>query len=129
MVNDSKGQISLELVLLIGLVFVIVMAIAPYIGENIELNQVMSAARMGFINASNDIAYNGTGNAIQFKNMTFNNGTIKLTFYSKKELTQDNIDYIQSRTLNEISKMLNTNVTNGSVKGRYTYTLILNNVV
>ena len=36
----------------------------------------MSAAKIGFIDASNDIAYNGTGNVIRFNSMTFSNGVI-----------------------------------------------------
>lgn len=50
---DARGQISLELVLVVGLIFVIVMAIASVVGEDNELNQAMGAARSGAIEAAN----------------------------------------------------------------------------
>lgn len=50
---DTRGQISLELVLVVGLIFVIVMAIAGVVGEDNELNQAMGAARSGAIEAAN----------------------------------------------------------------------------
>jgi uncharacterized protein (UPF0333 family) len=50
---DTRGQISLELVLVVGLIFVIVMGIASVIGEDNELNQAMGAARSGAIEGAN----------------------------------------------------------------------------
>ena len=50
---DTRGQISLELVLVVGLIFVIVMAIAGVVGEDNELNQAMGAARSGAIEGAN----------------------------------------------------------------------------
>lgn len=120
MSNDSRGQISVEFVLLIGLVFVLVLAFVPYIGKNMEQDNVMSAAKLGFLDASNDIAYNGTGNTIKFGNMVFNeNGTITLTFYSLTQLSSGNKVYIQNKMLNSIAKTLNTNVNGSKVKGAY----------
>lgn len=50
---DVKGQISAEFVLVIGLVLIIVLGIVSFLGEDNELNQVMSAARSGAIEGAN----------------------------------------------------------------------------
>lgn len=50
---DFKGQITLEFVLLIGLILLIVMGITSYIGEDVELSQAMAAARSGATEGAN----------------------------------------------------------------------------
>lgn len=125
--SDSKGQISVEWVLLVGLMVVIVLAVAQFIGPNLEQDEVMSAARIACIDASNDIAY-VTGNVIKFNNMTFNNGTITVTVYSKKALSLNNATYIQNEMLNNIAEALNTNIVDNTVQGRYTYKITVNNI-
>lgn len=50
---DAKGQISVEFVLLIGLILLIVMGIASFFGEDNELNQAMTVARSGAIDGAN----------------------------------------------------------------------------
>ncbi len=50
---DIKGQTSIELVLLIGFILVLVIGIATFFGYDVELNQVMSAARSGAIEGAN----------------------------------------------------------------------------
>ena len=127
MLNESRGQLSVELVLLIGIVIVITLAILQFIGPSLEQDKVMSAAKIGCIDASNDIAYNGTGNVIRFNNMTFNNGTINLNVYSKKALNSTNISYMNNKILSNIAQALNTNINDDTVQGRYTYKVVINN--
>ncbi len=50
---DTEGQTSIELILLIGFVLVLVLGIASFFGDNIELNQAMAAARSGAIEGAN----------------------------------------------------------------------------
>gem|GEM_PF-1569665 len=128
MLNESRGQISVEIVLLVGLALIVTLAIAQYIGPSLEQDKVMSAARIGCIDASNDIAYNGTGNVIRFNNMSFSNGIIIVNIYSQKSLNSTNKNYIQSKMLNNIAQALDTTVVSNTVKGRYTYRINITNV-
>jgi uncharacterized protein (UPF0333 family) len=50
---DRKGQITLEFALLIGFILLIIMGITSYLGEDVELNQAMAAARSGAIEGTN----------------------------------------------------------------------------
>ncbi|MGZ7068772.1 MAG: hypothetical protein ACXVHT_10740 [Methanobacterium sp.] len=50
---DIHGQITIEFILLIGIILVLVMGMSSYIGENIELIETMSAARSGAIEGAN----------------------------------------------------------------------------
>lgn len=129
MLNDKKGQISVEIVLLVGLSLIIVMALSTYLGEDIELNSVMAAAKTGSIDASNDLAYNGTGNVIRFNNMTFDDGTITVRMYSKKQLSSNDITYIQNKALQYIGNTLNKPVNSNTVEGIYDYRVfVVNNI-
>lgn len=49
---DVKGQISIELVFLIGLILLLVLIIASFFGEDVELNQAMAVARSGAVKGS-----------------------------------------------------------------------------
>lgn len=50
---DAQGQVSMELVFLTGFIMIIVVGITSYIGEDVELNQAMAAARSGAIEGAN----------------------------------------------------------------------------
>lgn len=50
---DARGQVSIELVLLTGFIMVLAMGLTSYIGEDIELNQAMAAARSGAVEGAN----------------------------------------------------------------------------
>jgi len=121
MLIDNKGQVSVEIVLLVGLSLIIVMTLVPYPGEDTELNTVMAAAKMGSIDASNDLAYTGTGNVIRFNNMSLTNGTITVRIYSKKQLSSNDRSYIQNKALQYIGNALNKPLINNTVQGRYNY--------
>lgn len=66
---DTKGQMSLEFVIMAGIIFVIVMSMAPILGNEIELNQAMGAARSGATAGANVDSF-----AI-YPDNTFNNYT------------------------------------------------------
>jgi len=50
---DAQGQVSIELVFLTGFIVIIVMGITSHLGEDVELNQAMAAARSGAIEGAN----------------------------------------------------------------------------
>ena len=126
--REYKGQISAEFVLLTGFILVVAIIIASQAGSSLELDQVMSAAKTGAIEATNDLAYNGTGNLIRFQNITFKDGKITITVYSKKRLTDDEKNYIKRKVLESIGEALGKQVTGDTVKGRYNYTVEVVNV-
>ncbi|BAW31250.1 MAG TPA: hypothetical protein PLO64_01725 [Methanothermobacter sp.] len=126
--REYKGQISAEFVILAGFILVVAIIIASQSGSSLELDQVMSAAKTGTIEASNDLAYNGTGNLIRFQNITFKDGKITITVYSKKRLTDDEKNYIKRKVLESIGEALGKQVTGDTVKGRYNYTVEVVNV-
>ncbi len=80
---DARGQISLELVLVVGLIFVIVMGIAGILGEDNELNQAMGAARSGAIEAANvnsfaDLSSNAFDNYTSSKSRLLGTTSVKI---------------------------------------------------
>lgn len=50
---EIKGQVSIELILIIGFILLIILGIGSFIGTDNELNQAMSAARSGAIEGAN----------------------------------------------------------------------------
>ena len=50
---EIKGQISIELILIIGFILLIILLIGSFVGTDNELNQAMSAARSGAIEGAN----------------------------------------------------------------------------
>lgn len=52
-IMDIKGQISIEFIFLVGIILIITVGFTSYIGEDLELIQVMSCARSGAIQGAN----------------------------------------------------------------------------
>lgn len=129
MIKSIEGQISAEFILLMGFILIVVVLVASYVGENSEMNNVMAAAKIATVTASNDLAYNNTGNVIRFNNMTFDDGKITVTVYSHKALTPENKNYIKKKILYSISNILGVNVVDDSVQGKYSYTVIVENTI
>ncbi|HML05229.1 MAG TPA: hypothetical protein VK426_05605 [Methanobacterium sp.] len=50
---DVQGQITMEFVLLVGIIFPVILGICVYIGDDAELSQSMAAARTGAMEGSN----------------------------------------------------------------------------
>lgn len=126
MLKDGNGQISVEYILLVGLVLVIVLTFAGPIGTILETDQAMDSAKAGILNATNDIAYNNTGNIFRLEGMSLNNGTLTANIYSMKTPSESNKEYIQSKAINTIAQTLNKPVEGSKVVGNhYNYTVTL----
>lgn len=127
MLEDSKGQISVEFVMLIGLMLVLILPVISIFGQNNEVTTAMSAAREGVTNASNDLAYTEEGNVIRYNSMTFNNGNIRINVYSEFPLSSDNVTYIQTKALNNINNSLSVISSSDTMvqTKRYTYTVTI----
>jgi len=52
---DVRGQISVELVLIVGIIVVIVLVFASFLGDQNEQNNIASATRMGAVNATTQL--------------------------------------------------------------------------
>jgi len=50
---DIQGQISIEFVLIAAFMLIIVLSVAPILGNDVELTQAMGAARSGAISGAN----------------------------------------------------------------------------
>ncbi|WP_424355645.1 hypothetical protein [Methanobacterium sp. MBAC-LM] len=68
---ELKGQVSLELIMIIGFILILILGIASFLGTDNELNQVMSAARSGAIEGAN------TDSFAIYPEETFKNYTIE----------------------------------------------------
>lgn len=127
--NDNRGQLSLEYILLLGLVLVLVLAIVAPLGKGVETDQAMAATKNGIINATNQLAYSNTGNIFRVNKINFNNstGAISATVYSMKSPTGTEKTFVQTHTLSTISQTLNKPISGNSVLGsNYNYTLTIN---
>jgi uncharacterized protein (UPF0333 family) len=133
MLTDSKGQISAEYVLLIGLFLVIILVVAASFGQSNEVNLALSTAREGVINASNDIAYSGSGNVVRFNTMSFNKdtGVITVNIASEYPLSGTDITNIETTAIKNmkagLSEVVNSSDTSVQTK-RYTYTIKIINI-
>jgi len=132
MLKESRGQISAEWVLLVGLFLVLVMGVAVYYGQSNEVTVALAAAKGGFIDAANNIAYNGSGNTIRINSMSFNNGVITVKYYSTTPLNSSSILTIQKTMLSDIASAVGYPYTAGSGSdpgyvqtNRYKYTVTL----
>ena len=54
---DGKGQISIEFVILVGIILLIILGITTFFGNDVELNQDMAAARSGAIEGANSDSF------------------------------------------------------------------------
>ncbi|MGB9978013.1 hypothetical protein [Methanobacterium sp.] len=88
---ENKGQISIELILIIGFITLMILGIASFIGEDNELNQAMSAARSGAIEGANIDSF-----AI-YPEEAFKNYTVE----HQRLLSQSNIKIIKIDYVNQ----------------------------
>lgn len=81
---DVRGQISVELILLVGFIVVIVLVFASTIGDQIEQNNIASATRLGAVNATTEIGLLNRNlqpvrvNGINMTNSADKNKTMKI---------------------------------------------------
>ena len=98
---DQKGQISVEVILILSIMFVIVILVGPYVAEQNEFNTVLTAAKSGAINVM----------------------TINSTITASQPLRVDNIQLVGSgynRTIQidisgQISPAQNQSIMNGTL--------------
>lgn len=56
MINmDSRGQISVEYILIVGFILAVILIFAVYASDQTELNTISTATRLGAVNASAEI--------------------------------------------------------------------------
>lgn len=88
---EIKGQISIELILIIGFILLIILLIGSFIGTDNELNQAMSAARSGAIEGAN------TDSFAIYPEETFKNYTIE----HKRLLNTNSVKIIKINYINQ----------------------------
>jgi len=92
---DVRGQISVELVLLVGFIVVIVLVFASFLGDQIEQNNIASATRLGAVNATTELGLlnrNLQPVRVNGVNMTgTDNITIQITFSNSVTSYQNQI--------------------------------------
>lgn len=107
---EERGQLSAEFVLVAAAIIAISLVIGIYAYSSSENNNVLAAAKSGFINASNNISY-VSGNVIRFNDMSLNNTVITIRYYSKKPLTSSDINDAQTIISNYIRGVTNKTYT------------------
>lgn len=126
---DQKGQISIEFVLVIGLIVVIVLAIAPYIGEQNENNVIAVAAREGASNTITNITLLNRNMApivVKDLKMTGSGQNITIQIRLSSSVSSDQNQLIVNGTLASIAAQGYT-LTNGTIvtnRHRYNVTLV-----
>jgi uncharacterized protein (UPF0333 family) len=100
---DVRGQISVELVLLVGFIVVIVLVFAGFIGDQIEQNNIASATRLGAVNATTDLGLlNRTLQPVRVNGVNMagtDNITIQISFSNP-------VTGLQSQIFDSINKSL-----------------------
>ncbi len=124
---DQRAQISAEFILLLGFIFVIVLLIAGYAGEQNELNVVSAAARDGAMKSVSDIVLlnrNIGPVKVESVNMTGNqNKTIQIKLSSSLSSSYNTM--ILNDTLESIASQGFTRENDTIVTGRYRYTVTI----
>ncbi|MGC9516096.1 MAG: class III signal peptide-containing protein [Methanomicrobiales archaeon] len=124
---DVKAQISAEYILLVGFILVIVLIFATFIGEQNELNSVMTAAKEGASDAISELSFlNRAMQPVRVTNMTLTgneNKTIQIRL--SRTLSPDNKDFVANRSLSYIAKLGYTRDGNTITSGRYQYTVVI----
>jgi uncharacterized protein (UPF0333 family) len=100
---DDKGQISVELVLIVGIIVVIILVFAGFLGDQLEQNNIASATRLGAVNATTELGllnHNIQPVRVNGVNMTgTDNITIQISFSSP-------VTSFQNQILDSINKSL-----------------------
>lgn len=125
---DIRGQISIELLLILGFILIIVLMVASLAGPLIEENSITSAARQGASNALYEITSSNVNvppTRVTKLNVTDNgNVTIKIMFSSN--LPANYNPFILNKTMQSILNQSGfTMVNNTTVKGNSKYYTII----
>jgi uncharacterized protein (UPF0333 family) len=125
---DIRGQMSIELLLILGFILIIVLMVASLAGPQIEENSITSAARQGASNALYEITSTNVNippSRVTKLNVTgTNNVTIKVMF--SNNLPGNYTPFILNRTMQSILNQSGfTMVNNTTVKGNSKYYTII----
>lgn len=125
---DIRGQMSIELLLILGFILIIVLMIASLAGPLIEENSITSAARQGASNALYEITstnVNVPPTRVTKLNVTgADNVTIKVMF--SNNIPANYTPFILNKTMQSILNQSGfTMVNNTTVKGNSKYYTII----
>jgi uncharacterized protein (UPF0333 family) len=100
---DVRGQISVELVLIVGIIAVIVLVVASFLGDQLEQNNIASATRLGAVNATTQLGLlNRTIQPVRVNGISMtgsDNITVQISFSSP-------VTSFQSQIFNSINQSL-----------------------
>jgi len=102
--NDQRGQISAELILLLGIIFVVVIVIATQVGHQSEANKISVSAKEGALQAlANEsiMSRSFVPNTVESIRM---NGTdnVQVTLILSQPLSTSEYERILDKTLDNI---------------------------
>lgn len=127
---DTRGQISIELILLLGFILVIVLIVASIAGPQIEKNSVSSSVREG----ATDAIYELTSTNVNLpptrvnKLIVKDNGNVTINVTFSSSLPTNYKPFILNRTIQSVLNQSGfTQVNNTTVKGNNKfYTIFIN---
>lgn len=125
---DIRGQMSIELLLILGFILIIVLMVASLAGPLIEENSITSAARQGASNALYEITSSNVNvppTRVTKLNVTgADNVTIKVMF--SNNIPANYTPFILNKTMQSILNQSGfTMVNNTTVKGNSKYYTII----
>jgi len=122
---DIKAQISAEYILLVGFILVIVLIFASYVGEQNELNTVMTAAKQGASDALAELSFSDRSlQPVRVMDMTLTgnqNKTIQIRL--SRTISAANKNFVLNRSLVSIQQLGYTRENNTIVTGRYRFSV------
>jgi len=124
---DQRAQISAEFILLIGFVFVIVLLIAGYVGEQNELNVISAAARDGAMKSVSEIVLlNRNVGAVKVESINMTGGQNKtIQIKLSGPIPSSYNTQIINQTLSSIASQGFDRVNDTIVTGRYRYNVTI----
>jgi uncharacterized protein (UPF0333 family) len=130
---DQKGQISIEFVLIIALIFVIVLAVGSYVGEQNELNSVSVAARTGATDAVTNLVITNNISPLRIEDIRMNGSGKNLILFINISgpISTSSNQTIVNNTLNSIASVGYTRINSGNIftdyinTTRHTYNVVL----
>lgn len=124
---DRRGQVSAELILLLGIIFVVVIVVAGYAGEQNELNAVSAAAKDGAMKSVSDITLlNRNIGPVRVESVNLTEGknkTIQIKLSGSLPSSYD--AQIINQTLNSIAAQGFDRENDTIVTGRYRYNVTI----
>jgi len=133
--KDQRGQVSAEIILLVGIIFVVVLVIASHVGQESEANTISIAAKEGALQALSNqsiLNRNIAPITVQSINMT-GNKDITIQIKLSKSLSDQNeyilsnvYDYIQAQGYTrDIGGTNNKSSDDKIITGSHTYTIVI----